>query len=251
MEHSTHIRQELEQISKLLASIEKKNFYSVPDGYFERNAETLQNIAAIETRAALPDVKAMYAVPEGYFAGFSELLLQKIRKEEAANELEHFALLATLEKRNFYAVPNGYFEGFYARLQQRILLQERRHRPSLLKRWNQNLNTVLDRIEAVIFKPATAWVTASLLGVAMITSVFFYGTPEISATAELESLSEQEISQYIAMNSDEFDEEHLITRNTNAIDVVGGFENNDDTNARLENYIIRETDAETIKEILD
>ncbi|GAB4093946.1 hypothetical protein [Flaviaesturariibacter terrae] len=52
-----------------------------------------------------------YAVPEGYFDSFAALVLARIRREEAAAELEEsFPLLAGIPKEMPFAVPEGYFE---------------------------------------------------------------------------------------------------------------------------------------------
>ncbi|RYZ22003.1 MAG: hypothetical protein EOO16_10800 [Chitinophagaceae bacterium] len=55
-------------------------------------------------------VAAPYAVPAGYFESFAAAVLDRIRREDAASELQELSpLLAGLPKKMPFEVPQGYF----------------------------------------------------------------------------------------------------------------------------------------------
>lgn len=68
-----------------------------------------------ELNSQLPLEKGpeVYSVPQGYFDRFADLMLQKIRTEQAISASEELAslspLLAGLSKKMPFAVPEGYF----------------------------------------------------------------------------------------------------------------------------------------------
>lgn len=107
MKSSKEISDELANISSLLSGIEKKNVFSVPEGYFDMLSisilKKLDNSASIET----------LTVPEGYFENLSSSILQKIRSlnETAEQELRTLSpMLYSIQNENVFEVPSGYFK---------------------------------------------------------------------------------------------------------------------------------------------
>jgi hypothetical protein len=76
-------REELAQLSPLLAGIDKKMPLQVPEGYFDNFAATLplEDAGAENWSPLLTGLKnkPVYQVPEGYFAQFPESMLRKVK----------------------------------------------------------------------------------------------------------------------------------------------------------------------------
>ena len=87
MKMSAEILNELKTISPLLAGIEKKNVFSVPE--------------------------TTYSVPSGYFDSLSENILNKIKytQSSASDELHSISpMLLAIQHENVFISPPGYFE---------------------------------------------------------------------------------------------------------------------------------------------
>jgi hypothetical protein len=110
MKLSKEISDELNNISPLLAGIEEKNIFSVPQGYFdELSIKILKNVGT-----GLSESKNdTLSVPEGYFENLSSTILHKIRSLNETPEQELRALspmLYSIQNENVFQVPAGYFE---------------------------------------------------------------------------------------------------------------------------------------------
>jgi hypothetical protein len=77
--------QSADEIPPLLAGIPRKMPFSVPEGYFGENLETLPSIIREEESPVLAAIgKAVpYELPQGYFEEFSETLNKRISKPQA------------------------------------------------------------------------------------------------------------------------------------------------------------------------
>jgi len=120
MKPSPQILNELNQLSPLLAGMDRVNVFTVPEGYFESLEIVLMaGIAtgntALDQHIGMPD----QSVPEGYFDNLAGNILAKVKAldETAAGEIDALSpLLAGLQQQNVFTVPNGYFEAFPAKL---------------------------------------------------------------------------------------------------------------------------------------
>jgi arsenate reductase-like glutaredoxin family protein len=102
MKHNTEILQELNAISPAVADVPKVNVYSVYDNYFAE----IQN----DVLAAIQDNSA-FEVPVGYFENLAPNILQKIRANDVAEELQNIsATVANIGNANVYTAPQNYFE---------------------------------------------------------------------------------------------------------------------------------------------
>jgi hypothetical protein len=102
MKQNTEILQELEAISPALAAVPRVNVYSVYDNYFAE----MQN----DVLAAIAD-KNLLAVPEGYFENLATNILQKVKANDVAEELQNIsATVANIGNKNVYTAPQNYFE---------------------------------------------------------------------------------------------------------------------------------------------
>ena len=106
MQFSTEIYNELYEISPLLAGVEKKYIFSVPDGYFD--TLSINILKQVNTDSA----EFKLTVPDGYFENLSSSILNKIRSlnEDPAQELRKLSpMLYSIQNENVFKVPAGYF----------------------------------------------------------------------------------------------------------------------------------------------
>ena len=107
MKISKEISDELVNISSLLSGIEKKNVFSVPEGYFD-----MLSITILKRLDTSPSIDTL-TIPEGYFVNLSSSILQKIRSlnETAEQELRALSpMLYSIQNENVFEVPSGYFK---------------------------------------------------------------------------------------------------------------------------------------------
>ncbi|HEV8079920.1 MAG TPA: hypothetical protein VGP43_04355 [Chitinophagaceae bacterium] len=109
MKLATDIFEELNNISPLLAEMEKGNIFSVPKGYFD----VLSIDVIKKLNSANRDVETdKLTVPEGYFESLSSSVLNKIKSldQDAAQELRTLSpMLYSIQNENVFEVPAGYF----------------------------------------------------------------------------------------------------------------------------------------------
>ena len=113
MKISPYILNELEQISPLLASMEKVNVFHAPDGYFDELHERISTYALLNDTPALDvEKKQTQQVPEGYFDALSDTILAKIKATytDAEKEESLSPELLSLKDKNVFTIPENYFE---------------------------------------------------------------------------------------------------------------------------------------------
>lgn len=134
MELSNEIYEELNTISPLLAGMEKRNVFSVPEDYFP--AVALDLLKKVNATANHPNG---FTVPEGYFDSLSNSILQKIRSEEdPQQELRTLSpMLYSVQNENVFQVPAGYFRNLeneiWGRIHPAAKVVEMRKRDSVWK----------------------------------------------------------------------------------------------------------------------
>lgn len=102
MKNSTAILNELEGISAAVAAVPKVNVYVVYDNYFD--AMQKQVLATINNGSE-------YVVPSGYFESLTANILQKVKANDVAEELQNISkTVANIGNKNVYVVPANYFE---------------------------------------------------------------------------------------------------------------------------------------------
>ncbi|HEY5368133.1 MAG TPA: hypothetical protein VIJ75_04010 [Hanamia sp.] len=107
MESKSEILNKLKTISPLLASIDKKNVFKTPDGYFEILDKR------ITANVLLNDLKTSRTqeVPEGYFELLTSKIISKIKNMDSGEEIQDISpVLFSLRDKGTFAVPPGYFE---------------------------------------------------------------------------------------------------------------------------------------------
>lgn len=108
MNELNHISEELKPVAPLLASLERRLPYRVPEGYFELLSGSV--VEQVLLQDSLSMIKAG-DVPPGYFDQLPALILQKAKEQDSTLELQEFApVLAGLSKSMPYQLPEGYFE---------------------------------------------------------------------------------------------------------------------------------------------
>ncbi len=114
MEQQSAIYDEINEAYPVLAGIDKRMPYALPENYFHQLVALVQK--NIETDATLLAVnQEIYQVPDGYFDQFSSSVLSKIKAGEGENEVtaelhELAPYLLSLSKEPLFSLPEGYFE---------------------------------------------------------------------------------------------------------------------------------------------
>lgn len=200
MKFSTEISEELNNLSSLLAGIEKKNIFSVPDGYF--NVLSIGILKKINNNAAEFKIDKL-TVPEGYFENLSTSILSKIKllHDDPAQELRALSpMLYSIQNENVFEVPVGYFRNLQDDILGKVITKPQTKVVEIKKR-----NTV--------WKYAAA---AVLTGVIGLSSLMIFNTSPQSAVSKTNELSvsssiqtasqfknEQQINAAIATLSDD------------------------------------------------
>lgn len=196
MQFSTEIYNELNEISPLLAGIEKKHILSVPEGYFD--TLSINILKQINSNSA--DFKL--TVPEGYFENLSSSVLNKIKSlnEDPAHELRALSsMLYSIQNENVFEVPAGYFKN----LEENILS----------KITNPQAKVIEIKKRQSIWKYAAA---AVVTGAIAISTLMIFNTSkqttiskadEVAVTSSIKTASkfknEQQVKAAIATLSDE------------------------------------------------
>lgn len=112
MENKEYILNELMELSKTVASINKVNVFTVPDGYFSFLPDDI--MLGIKTENGLVTGTTTGAhVPAGYFDTLANNILQKIKAgqtQTAAEEIRALSpMLYSIQSENVFDVPAGYF----------------------------------------------------------------------------------------------------------------------------------------------
>ncbi len=116
MINDPNILKELEGISPVLARLQGKNVFSVPEGYFSELPTRMLEQARFLSITDIEKGKTQ-EVPKGYFQNLSNSVLHRIKAEYAneeifgeERELKLYPALGSIGKQNIFAVPSGYFE---------------------------------------------------------------------------------------------------------------------------------------------
>lgn len=229
MESRTHILNELQAISPVVAGIEAQVPYEVPAGYFDTLAENLLQRAKAASAASASeelailspllnqlDKKSPFHTPAGYFEEFPDTAMagaMAIDFVQAELEKES-VILSSLKAINVYQAPAGYFEQFPA-----TMLAKVQHQQQTAK--------VVPMHRRKIWRIAAAAVVAGAL--AITTWLYFQvadTTPPAVPVAGLEKVSDTELQQYIDNQLVNFTE-------TNPVSVEPGEINTEDMKEML------------------
>lgn len=116
MKFDKDILNELQALSPLLASIQRKNIFFVPDGYFETLSNTI--LISLKEEAEIIDSTKKEDIPNGYFENLSSTILDKIKEQQKNIVVDEPAQLPTLlqsvQNTNPFKVPPQYFENLSA-----------------------------------------------------------------------------------------------------------------------------------------
>ncbi|MBS1510798.1 MAG: hypothetical protein JST86_08165 [Bacteroidetes bacterium] len=112
MEVRNDIWNELNELSPVLADINRANLFTVPVGYFESLEATIMMSIHEENGTLISSKEPVMDVPQGYFESLAGQILNKIKAQETAqSELKALSpLVAGIPNKNVFVVPQGYFE---------------------------------------------------------------------------------------------------------------------------------------------
>lgn len=234
MEKKDDIVNELKQLAPTLAGLEKRNFYTVPNGYFaEFKANMLAQVKASGVELELKDVapallnverKAAKEVPAGYFSSFSKDLLKQIRTAEVGEELSVIApKLAATPKQHNLSIPANYFAQFPEGVMRQIQNAEDAKAAPVMPAWLLRVNAVVEQITAVVFKPRYSFAFAGMATMIIVAVMFTLKVEQQCADLEckMARLSTEELNTYLGEeDTDSYqDEVFEAAMNDNAGDV--------------------------------
>ncbi|MBP7389453.1 MAG: hypothetical protein KA841_03555 [Chitinophagales bacterium] len=211
METRDDILSELKEIAPTLSSLQKKDFFLVPVGYFD--AFSLKMIELVEQEllvektknVSLPDSHRLQ-VPAGYFNTFSSELLKKIK----ADELQALApTLAALPKKQSFEIPANYFNQFPVQMRRKVSTASQSKSAS--GRWS-SLNELVEKVTQLVFRPQYTMAFAGTVSMIVIGSMFFLQIQQQQCKdfyCQLEQVSDEELNAYFETNADEFGESML------------------------------------------
>ena len=138
MEKNRDILNELQNISPLLAGMEKVNVFTVPDGYFDSISNTVM-LGISEDFSIDTSFIESEDVPKGYFDNLPDNILNKIKNQGSTsvqsnetNELPE--ILSTLQRNHPFSVPGNYFETLADSIMNRIKIKgEEESLPTVLQ----------------------------------------------------------------------------------------------------------------------
>jgi hypothetical protein len=210
----------------------RKNPFLVPDNYFEEQQEHIRTaIFAEELKLKTPS--ADFTVPDGYFETMQEQILSAIKLEELRPASESFTEPDTFfeeqqsviaarikinefaEKGSGFSVPEHYFEELTAQINKKTGLKEVQQ-PA--------------KVRSLFAKAAWKYATAACIAVAVAVGIFVKQNnhPTNTIQAQLSTLSDADIENYLKINSDTYDN-HLILESS-ASDTESQKNTNDSSN---------------------
>ncbi|MEX8549008.1 MAG: hypothetical protein V5804_15525 [Mucilaginibacter sp.] len=196
----------------------RKNPFLVPDHFFEEQQERIHSaIYADELKQKTPSVG--FTVPDGYFENMQGQILSIVKLEEmrAANPVaaksdaffdEQQSVIAARIKINEYAalgsgftVPDNYFNDLSNRITEKTGIKEALQQP-------------VGKVRNLFTRAAWKYATAACIAVAVTTGVFVnkYQAAH-NVQMQLSNLSDQDIENYLQLNSDTY-ENHIILENS-------------------------------------
>src|ERR1035438_10011202 len=116
MKVGEEISNELMIVSPFLATLDRVNVFQVPEGYFSDLPGRITNFALLNQHSAEENMKQRSAqsVPAGYFDTLSNVILARIREEDAASIAatqpdDLSPMLQGARGINVFEVPQDYF----------------------------------------------------------------------------------------------------------------------------------------------
>ena len=220
METRENILKELQEIAPMLSKIEKKNFNSVPENYFQNfKGGVLERVKLSgvkeELKAIAPELlkvekKVVNEIPANYFKSFSADLMQKIRANEVATELQTIApTLSELEKVNLLEVPVNYFNAFPQQMLKKIATKQKVNAVAEKPAWIEALSSVLENISSVVFKPKYSFAFAGSAAMVIVAVMMFMKVEQQcnDLDCKMASLTNEELNTYLDSNLDDASEE--------------------------------------------
>ncbi len=249
MNELNEISVELQQISPFLASMEKVNVFTVPEGYFIGLAEKItvysfMNVGKSDQRHAGPQ-----EIPTGYFDNLSSQILNRIKAETQNDEEELQQIspvLYSLKGKNPFTVPEDYFEKLSGKVMRKLKPEPAKIIPfnKVKAYWRYAAAAVITGGIAVsslqIFnsspdmRKSNSVVTESSGLPPYMQSAMQYKTAE-QVQQGISSLSDDEIAKYLEKHGNMLDNDALVKDiNTKSLPAATDYLTDDDA---LDNYL--------------
>ena len=221
MKVSKDISNELREIAPTLSGLDKKNFYTVSEGYFEESSQKIMMLAedikqhGIDLPPVLASIKKkeLHSVPEGYFNSFTDSLIGQIHAEEVAEELAYsVSLLVGVPKRMPHTVPANYFDTFPQVISAMAARDAAAH-DTLIEHEISIWSIWIGRILTLVSRPKYSFAMACMVAIAVMVSVVYTHstlTPEEKIFAQMQQIPDSDLHHYLGKHRDEFDERTIL-----------------------------------------
>lgn len=218
MDNRNEILSELEGLSPMLAGIEKRNVFSVPEGYFDSISERILALVNEPVATVISGISTqpVLEVPDGYFDGLATDILAKIRQQqdnEATEELRALSPgLLEIRDKQVWEVPAGYFEGLAAD----ILQKQQQAAPAKVFTLRRITGTFMKYAVAAVFTGAMALGVFKFTGtgstekIDAVTAKGLEIAKENKFDEELAKVSDADIVKYLEDNNADVDAATLV-----------------------------------------
>ncbi|MBK7148082.1 MAG: hypothetical protein IPH78_04480 [Bacteroidetes bacterium] len=211
METREHWVSELKEIAPLLSTLQRTNYFSAPEGYFEAFGLQMIELVEQEVAVAKSELDALQKslqqqVPAGYFNHFSGEVLRKIKAEEIHSLAP---TLAKIPKKQSFEVPAGYFQEFPQQMLRQVSQTDKAPAvPSWWDAWNE----AIEKAVQFLFRPQYTLAFAGTASMIVIGSLFFLQIQEQQCRdfyCQLEKVTDEELNAYFEDHADEFEQSML------------------------------------------
>lgn len=189
-----------------LAALEKRNPFSVPDGYFENSDEAIFSAVFLDgLKQKTSDNN--FEVPQHYFENLAECIQTRITLSE----------IPKAEKA--FTVPENYFDTLQSRITERIAVLEPKREAKIIPLWRRNI---------VKYVSAACFLLMASFG------IYFYQNGSVSVGQPSPS-AEAIVNEQLLYDIDENTIiDHLETQNTTSSNI----KTTSASDTEMENYIL-------------
>jgi negative regulator of sigma E activity len=189
-----------------LAALEKRNPFSVPDGYFENSDEAIFSAVFLDGLKQKTN-NNNFEVPQHYF----EDLTERIQTQIALSEMP--------KTENTFAIPENYFDTLQSRITDRIATLEPKKEAKVIPLWRRNI---------VRYASAACFLLMASFG------IYFYQNGSTNAGQQVQS-AEAIANEQLLYDIDESTIiDHLETQNTTSSNI----KTTSASDTEMENYIL-------------
>lgn len=169
----------------------------------ENRNDILKELKEIAPALAKIEKKSFDEVPAHFFSSFPETMMKKVREQEL---FEIAPTLSQREKVNALDVPADYFNAFPQQMLKKVSSTSKV--TSSKPNWMEALNTVLEKVADIFFKPKYVYAFAGTVSILIVGVMMFIKVEQCNdLECKMASLTDAEINAYLESSGDEYSAE--------------------------------------------